>query len=155
MKISKTFLFCLLGCLLQGTASAQVYESTDAEGVTEFSDTPTTDSREVELQPTNTADPVQDSAPEMAPAQEQMPAGTDRGGVVRGGGEEGEPGYIYYGNDDDETGPREQRREDAARIENRLSGEGDVQVREAEAHGEAVEHPQGGEGAAHGPGGHR
>ena len=145
----------MLGCVLQGTASAQIYESKDAEGVTEFSDTPTTDSELVELQRTNTADAVEGSAPEMAPAPEQMPAGAGGEGVVRGGGEEeGGPGYIYYGNDDDETGPREQRHEDAARIENRLSGEGEGQVREAESHGEAVVHPRGGEGAAHGAGGH-
>lgn len=154
MNSMKTVLACVLGCVLHATASAQIYESKDAEGVTEFSDTPTTDSEVVELQPTNTADPVEEAAPDMAPAQQQMPAGAGNEGVVRGGEDEGEPGYIYYGNDDDEPGPREQRREDAARVENRLPGEAGGPLREGPAGDEAGAHHEAGH-AVHGAPAHR
>ena len=60
---------------LSCTALAQVYKSTDADGNVIFSDTPTTDSKEVEITDPNIADPVEVpanvTAPEPKPAEVQ------------------------------------------------------------------------------------
>lgn len=64
---------------LSSTAFAQVYKSTDAEGNVTFSDTPSTDSKAVEVEETNVADPVK--VPENlfpTPAPEPKAVKTDR-----------------------------------------------------------------------------
>ncbi len=159
MKTSKTILACVFG-LAVVTASAQIYESTDAEGVTEFSDTPSSGAEIVNLPPTNVATPLQE--PEESPAAERgegaMPAASREGGVAgEAGGDEEQPGYIYYG-DEGEDDPRLQRREDAARIDNRLPGEitgeareeaqGDAAVMRPESAGQVM-HPENAEGVMH------
>jgi hypothetical protein len=73
MKLAKGFLVGLLGLALQGTAIAQIYESTDAEGVQEFSDTPSAGSEVVDLQKTNVADEPPD-IPEAPRAEAARPA---------------------------------------------------------------------------------
>jgi hypothetical protein len=157
MNIAKTILACSLGLALTGVASAQIYESEDAEGVTEFSDTPTPGAQEVDLQQTNVATPVEEREPQAASEQRPAPEGRESGGeaVREQGGEEEAPGYNYYGGNDDELGPREQRREDADRIEDRgphvdnsLPHEPGGEAREGAPHPEA-------RGAAHGGGGVR
>ena len=65
----------LLLLLLLGsscTAFAQVYQSTDSEGNTSFSDTPSAGSQEIIIPETNTGDAVKvpESKPEPAPAPE-------------------------------------------------------------------------------------
>lgn len=149
MKIPNTVLACVLGFAVHATASAQIYESTDAEGVPEFSDTPTPGAAEIELPQTNVVTPVPvppaPEVPEEAPAypQEESPV------AAEGGAEESEiePAYIYYGGDD-EPGPREQRREDAARIDNRLPHEVGDAVHEEAAGDAAVMHPDNAEAVA-------
>jgi len=66
---------------LSCTALAQVYKSTDADGNVIFSDTPATDSEEVEITSPNISDPVEVPANVMAPEpkavepQKQEPEG--------------------------------------------------------------------------------
>ena len=117
MNIARCVLFGTFVLALQGSASAQIYESTDAEGVPEFSDTPSTGSEVVDLQQTNIVDepPVIPEAPQAeaarpAPAPAAEPAG-----------EIGEPVYdVYGGNYNDEDDPRVHRRLDKDRVDNAL-----------------------------------
>ena len=154
VKTSKTVLAGIFA-LAVGTANAQIYESKDAEGVTEFSDTPSSGAEVVDLPATNVVDPVQE--PQVPPAVEQqsMPAaegrvageaGSEAGGEA--GGEELQPGYLYYGGDDEDD-PRLQRREDAARVDNRLPHELTGEAREEAAGDAAVMHPESTEQVMH------
>lgn len=157
MNIAKTILACSLGLVLTGVASAQIYESEDAEGVTEFSDTPTPGAEQVDLQQTNVATPVEEREPQAAPEQRPAPEGRESGGAVAGDREreEGDPDYGYYGGDyDNDLGPREQRREDADRIEDRGPHVDNSLPHEAggEAGEEGALHREGG-GAVHRGGG--
>lgn len=120
MRYSRWILAGVFGLVLQGTASAQIYESEDAEGVPEFSDTPTAGAEVVDLPATNVvepppAEPATAPQPQSAPQQAAFP---NAGGEQ----EEGADGVIYYGGGEDEN-VRAQRREDAARINNALPGE--------------------------------
>ena len=84
---------------LSSTAFAQVYKSTDAEGNVTFSDTPSTDSKEVEVEKTNVADPVEvpeNSSP--APAPEPKVVQTERAPEA--------PVEKDYGDDDGYYGVR-------------------------------------------------
>lgn len=147
MKTSKTILACIFG-LAVGTANAQIYESTDAEGVTEFSDTPSSGAEVVDLPATNVVTPVQE--PEAPPVadEEAVPADGGAGAVAGDAGEAGgagdeemQPGAVYYG-DGDEDDPRLQRREDAARIDNSLPDEPTGEAREGAAGDAAVMHQE-------------
>jgi len=60
----------MLGLTSAG-ALAQVYQSRDAEGNVVFSDTPTADSKEIDIQNTNTADSV--DVPPPTPRDETPP----------------------------------------------------------------------------------
>ena len=87
---------------LSYTALAQVYKSTDADGNVIFSDTPATDSEEVEVTSPNIAEPVEVPAnvtapePEAVEAQKQKPEGE----LV---------GEVYVKDDDDRKRLRELR----------------------------------------------
>lgn len=111
----------LFGLVLHSTASAQIYESRDAQGEPEFSDTPTQGAEVVDLPETNLAEPpaAQPTAPEQTQsAREQGMPATD------GGGEEGEAvdGDMYYEGEEADN-PRVQRRVDEERIDNALPGD--------------------------------
>ena len=71
MNIAQSILFGTLTLALHGIVNAQIYESTDAEGVPEFSDTPSAGSEVVDLQQTNIADdpPVIPEAPQAEVAR--------------------------------------------------------------------------------------
>jgi len=68
-------LYFLLFLSLSGTAFGQVYESTDSDGVPTFSDQPSADSHEVEIQKTNVGDsfdiPKDTSVPVPLPLPEE------------------------------------------------------------------------------------
>jgi hypothetical protein len=71
----KTGTACLLALALHSTAWAEIYESTDAEGNPEFSDSPMApDSQEVQLQQTNIIEAPQPEpeAPDPAQGEPQM-----------------------------------------------------------------------------------
>ena len=111
MKLAKHILLGVFGLALQGAAVAQIYESTDAEGVPEFSDTPTAGAEVVDLPKTNLADEPPD-IPEAPPAEAARPANA----AAVAPAAPGEPGYgVYDGyNNADE---RERRRLDKDRVE--------------------------------------
>lgn len=74
----RVLLFPVFLCL-SCSAFAQVYKSTDDEGNVTFSDTPTEDSKAVQVEETNVADPVE--VPENtlpAPAPEPKVVKTER-----------------------------------------------------------------------------
>ncbi len=64
-----TILFSFL-LATSNTAFAQVYQSTDAEGNTVFSDTPTPDSQEIQIPEINVGDAVEVPKPEPKPESE-------------------------------------------------------------------------------------
>jgi Domain of unknown function (DUF4124) len=118
MKLGKQILLVVFGLVLQGTAAAQIYESTDAEGVPEFSDTPSAGSEVVDLQETNVAEePPEIPAAPQAGAQPPAPAPTGNSG-----GEIGEPSYDVYDGDynDVDDDVRARRRVEEDRVDNAL-----------------------------------
>jgi hypothetical protein len=69
MRYVKTFSACLITAALSGAAWAEVYETTDAEGNPEFTNSPTAaDAKVVDIPPTNVIDAPQ--AEPQAQAQE-------------------------------------------------------------------------------------
>jgi len=122
MNIAQSILFGTLTLALHGIVNAQIYESTDAEGVPEFSDTPSAGSEVVDLQQTNIADdpPVIPEAPQAevarpAPAPAAAPEAESPGEV-------GQPVYDVYGGNynNDDVDPRERRHLDRDRVDNAL-----------------------------------
>tara|TARA_R110001592_G_scaffold337300_1_gene623689 strand:+ start:303602 stop:304048 length:447 start_codon:yes stop_codon:yes gene_type:complete len=119
MNMAKWVLSGTFVLALQGTVSAQIYESTDAEGVPEFSDTSSAGSEVVDLQRTNVADkpPEIPEAPQAAPVR-AAPVAANAPAV-----EVGEPVYdVYGGNYDDDDDARVRRHLNKDRIENSLPG---------------------------------
>jgi hypothetical protein len=121
MKLGKQILLGVFGLALQGTAAAQIYESKDAEGVPEFSDTPSAGSEVVDLQKTNVADEPPE-IPEMPQAEAQRPASPAPADNSGGEGEIGEPSYDVYGGAYNDEDVRVQRQVDEDRIDNALPG---------------------------------
>jgi hypothetical protein len=76
MKFLKTFSTCLVVLAVHGTAWAEIYETTDAQGNPDFTDSPAdADAEVVNLPETNIADAPQEPQPQTvqtgpAPAQE-------------------------------------------------------------------------------------
>jgi Domain of unknown function (DUF4124) len=114
--VSKILVPCMLGIALSGAASAEVYESKDAQGNTVFSDRPSQGATEVKLPPTNAADPVA-ITPRPTPSPE-TPAKPRKSPANPAGSEheEWDDDDIYYGGDygrdeiNDQT--RQERRRD-------------------------------------------
>lgn len=119
--VSRFIAVGLLGLVLQGTASAQIYESKDEEGVPEFSDTPTQGAEVVDLPGTNLVEPP--VAQPAAPGQTQSAQDEEVPAAV-GDGEQGEgvEGDVYYRGDEVDN-PRVQRRVDEDRVDNALPGD--------------------------------
>jgi hypothetical protein len=80
MNYSNLLVGGLLALLVQVSANAQVYESEDAEGVPEFSDSPTPGAEVVDIPSTNLMD-----APEAEAAP--SPAAPPQSAPVAGGGD--------------------------------------------------------------------
>ena len=96
-------LFLCLSC----TAFAQVYKSTDDAGNVTFSDTPSTDSKAVEVEPTNVADPVEVPV-NTAPPPEPKVVKTERAPEA--------PAVKDYADDDGYNGRRRVIRRDHRRM---------------------------------------
>ncbi len=117
MRVSKLFSFCILAATLSSAASAEVYESKDADGNTVFSDRPSQGAEEIKVPPTNSADPV--AITPSPPASPETPAKPQKRSArpAGAGNEETDDDYLYYGDDydrddiDDAT-RRERRRVD-------------------------------------------
>jgi hypothetical protein len=138
MNYSNLLVGGLLALLVQVSANAQVYESEDAEGVPEFSDSPTPGAEVVDIPSTNLMDAPE---AEAAPA----PAAPPQSAPVAGGGdtEAGEGESVDYYGGDDEDNVRLQRREDADRIEHVIPGNGEAEAVRTEG-AEAVRSEAGG-----------
>jgi hypothetical protein len=127
MTYSRLLVGGLLAVLVQVAANAQVYESEDAEGVPEFSDSPTPGAEVVDIPATNLmTSPEPESEPDAAPA----PAQQAESAPVVGDTDAGEDQAIYYDGGDDEN-VRVQRREDADRIKHVIPGNADHGAHEA------------------------
>jgi hypothetical protein len=117
VRVSTLFLFYILVAALSGPASAEVYESKDAQGNTVFSDMPSQGAAEVKVPPTNSADPV--AITPRPPPSPETPAKPRKSPANPAGSqdEERDDDYLYYGGDydrdeiDDQT-RRERRRDD-------------------------------------------
>lgn len=117
VRISKILLPCMIGVALSATASAEIYESKDAQGNTVFSDMPSQGAAEVKVPPTNSADPV--AVTPRTPPSPETPAKSRKSPANPAGSQDEERGddYLYYGGDydrdeiDDET-RLEKRRDD-------------------------------------------
>lgn len=120
MKHARVILVGVLALALQGAANAQIYETEDAEGVPDFSDTPSQGAEVVDLPATNVmeAPAVGEAAPPAEDGAAPLPGESTAGGSGR---EEGDPGEVYYGGDDEDD-PRAQRRIDEDRVDNALPG---------------------------------
>ena len=72
MNYLRVFSTCLLALLLHSAAWAEIYETTDAEGNVEFTDSPPDEGSEVvDLQQTNIADAPQPAAQEQSAPESQ------------------------------------------------------------------------------------
>ena len=69
-------LYFLFFLSLSGSAFGQVYESTDSDGVPTFSDQPSADSHEVEIQKTNVGDSFDIPKDTSVPAPPPLPEDT-------------------------------------------------------------------------------
>jgi hypothetical protein len=136
MKYSKLIVGGFLALLVQASASAQVYETEDAEGVPEFSDSPAPGAEVVDIPATNVMDAPAAEPADEAPAPsrpEQAMSEPDSFGAGQGEA-------VYYGGPDDED-VRAQRRLDEDRVERVMPGNDD---RGVGAPGAGVEpHPAG------------
>jgi hypothetical protein len=103
MRHLKTLLTCLMALALHSPAWAEIYETTDAEGNPEFTDSPPAENAEViDLQQTNIID-----APQAEPQEESQPQGQEQVEnqgptqqnntvIVNDGGVDGEEYDGYY-----------------------------------------------------------
>jgi Domain of unknown function (DUF4124) len=121
VRISKVLLPCIMGVALSAAASAEVYESKDAQGNTVFSDMPSQGAEKVKVPPTNAADPIAITpGPEPSP---ETPAKPKKSSVRPDSSEQRDTDdeypdddYLYYGdNDDDDQTRREKRRDEDAK----------------------------------------
>lgn len=132
---SKMLLCGIAAAMLCTAASAQIYESKDAQGNTVFSDKPSQGAEEVKLSPTNTAVPPPDRptpALEVTPdppRQRAVRHSDDDTSADDEEREDGEDDNYYYGdygrgNDDVEERRRhrQERREQRPHVEPHRSG---------------------------------
>ncbi|MCB1702091.1 MAG: DUF4124 domain-containing protein [Halioglobus sp.] len=114
MTRSSMLVVCLI--LTAAGATAQVYQSKDAEGNPVFSDRPSDGARAIEVPPTNSADSVEPREPSpAAPAARQAPA-QPAAAQAATGRDEADDDYMYHGGADNEEARQrlKERREDAA-----------------------------------------
>lgn len=117
MRIFKYCLACMLGLALGAAASAQVYQSKDAQGNTVFSDMPSAGAEVVKVPPTNSADPVADAPerpqPAAAPAKPRANGATNPGQRAVGEDDDDDEYPYYYGGADVDSEEAQERREEA------------------------------------------
>ena len=89
-------LYLLLFLSLSGTAFGQVYESTDSDGVPTFSDQPSADSHEVEIQKTNVGDSFDIPKDTSEPVPLSPPEETSTPTTVNVEIHEGDDGGNYH-----------------------------------------------------------
>lgn len=117
VRISKILLPCMIGVALSATASAEIYESKDAQGNTVFSDMPSQGAAEVKVPPTNSADPVAITPRPPPPPETPAKPRKSSANPVGSEHEEWDDDYRYYGDaydrdEIDDQNRREKRRDD-------------------------------------------
>lgn len=133
MRLLKAFSFFLVATALHNAAWAEIYETRDAEGNPEFSDTPSGPNAEViELQQTNIVD-APPAEPQQDPAQqtvvdEQAPAQQDRTVIIHDANNDEDDVY-----EDDLRREREFERLDPAAPDEVLDGEAPREVGDSDA----------------------
>ena len=117
MHISKVLLPCIIGVALSGAASAEIYQSKDAQGNTVYSDMPSQGAEAVKVPPTNSADPVAITPRPPSPPETPAKPKKSSGRPASAEDEETDDDYLYYGDNynrdeiDDRT-EREKRRDE-------------------------------------------
>ncbi len=162
MQCLKLILASVFTLLLQGTVSAQIYESEDARGVPEFSDTPTPGAELVDLPSTNIAEPPPEGQVTVPTIQEP----SKQGGEAAAGNKQAEGASVdtYYGGDGEDENVRARRRLEEDRIDNTLPGNRapgvgeaspEIEPRAAEKRDAQVGRQKGVGAPSHGAGGRR
>jgi len=114
MRMFKFWLPFMLGLAAASAASAQIYESKDAQGNTVFSDKPSAGAEVVKVAPTNSADPVEEAAERPQPAKSPAAPGRSSGSsTAPGQREEDDYEPIYYGGGAVNNEEAQQRQEEA------------------------------------------
>lgn len=120
MRVSKVLLACVIGLGFSATASAEIYQSKDAQGNTVYSDMPSQGAAAVKVPPTNSADPVAVTPrPPPSPETPETAARPRKAAATPSSSEHEETDHddLYYGDHnydnavDDQT-KREKRRDD-------------------------------------------
>ena len=133
MRLLKAFSILLAATALQPAAWAEIYETTDAEGNPEFSDTPTGPNAEaIDLQQTNIidappAEPQEEAAPQTV-VEEQAPAQQNRTVIIHDANNDQDEVY-----DDDLRRERELDRIDPAAPDEVLDAEAPREVGDSDA----------------------
>ena len=100
-KFPPLILLIMLG--LSGNISAQIYQSTDEAGNVVYSDTPSADTREIQVPESNVADPVVLPEPAPEPMETEPSKPVDEGKPI-------DEGVLIGGKKDDDNGHRRHRR---------------------------------------------
>jgi hypothetical protein len=133
MRLLKAFSILLATTALQSTAWAEIYETKDAQGNPEFSDTPSGPNAEaIDLQQTNIidappAEPQQDAAPQTV-VDEQAPVPQNRTVIIHDANNDQDEVY-----EDDLRREREFDRLDPAAPDEVLDGEAPREVGDSDA----------------------
>ncbi len=121
MHIANILLSCILGVALSSAASAEIYQSQDAQGNTVFSDMPSQGAEKVKVPPTNAAEPVAITPrPEPSPDAAETRAKPRKSSAKPAGAEDEKRdneyldyGDNYYDHDEiDDRTRREKRRDE-------------------------------------------
>jgi hypothetical protein len=123
MRIENVLAACIIGMALTAAASAEIYQSKDAQGNTVYSDKPSQGAQPVNLPKTNAADPVVEMPRPAATTEPPAPgkvAAKPAKPVQRAKDVNNDnlhddyyyDGYNYNGNNDDSDHPRKDRRRD-------------------------------------------
>jgi hypothetical protein len=117
VRISKVLSSCIIGLALSASASAEIYESKDAQGNTVYSDMPSQGAAAIKVPPTNSADPV--AVTPRPPAPPETPAKPRKTPARTGtaADEESDVDWLHHGGyyNPDENGDqtrREKRRDE-------------------------------------------
>jgi hypothetical protein len=107
VKIHRLIIAVFLGLSFCGSALAEIYETTDSEGNSVFTDKPAQESAPVELGETNISDAIE---PATAPSGERLP-GPEASSGSRGEASKDSDNVIYMGDERNEVLEAEPRHE--------------------------------------------
>ena len=124
MHFARVLLPCLIGVIVGTTASAEIYESKDAQGNTVYSDMPSKGAEAVKVPPTNSADPLAET-PRPPPSPETpKTTATPRKSTARptsSTDRDTDDDYLYYGGDNDYDNADDRTRREKRRDEDDIA----------------------------------